>query len=340
MSGSRQIAKRLGLGRLAYKVLHEPLGKVRQSLREGGPLEQWCDERGRRAMVEAAAHLPTLVDHGNPLPFAANFLSGEKYWYQTLFCALSLQLQIDRRIDIVVFDDGSFTEATMRKMRQVMPWMRFRSAAQALADLDRFLPECRFPALRKRRLEYPHLRKLTDIHCAANDWTLVFDSDMLFFRRPDTLLDWMRDPARPFFLSDTETAYGYSADLLEELAGGPVPDRVNVGLYALNGSAIDWADVERWCGETIAREGSHYLQEQALVALLLAGHDAIRLPEADYVVMPTAAEGEAPRAVLHHYVAESKRSYFRHTWPMVFREAHAGAGNFSRRSFEKEGSLD
>lgn len=317
MSGIGKVARQLGLGRMAYQLIYRPIGALRQSIREGGPIAQYRVERARQEMIAAAGKLPQLKDSGNALPYVANFLSGEKYWYQTLFCALSLQLQIDRRIDVIVFDDGSFTEATMGKMRQVMPWMRFRTAAETLADLDQLLPESSFPALRKRRLEYPHLRKLTDIHCAANDWTLVFDSDMLFFRRPDALLDWMQAPTSPLFLSDTETAYGYSTDLLEELAGGPVPERVNVGLYALKGSLIDWAQVEWWCSETISREGSHYLQEQALVALLLAGQEAIRLPETDYVVMPQGNEGRSPRSVLHHYVAQSKRFYFRHCWPIV-----------------------
>jgi hypothetical protein len=40
-------------------------------------------------------------------------------------------------------------------------------------------------------------------------------------------------------------------------------------------------------------------------------------PAADYVTKPGRAESIAPRAVMHHYVAESKRWYFRHGWRHV-----------------------
>ena len=66
--------------------------------------------------------------------------------------------------------------------------------------------------------------------------------------------------------------------------------------------SIDWDRVEYWCRTQIEREGPHYLQPQALIALLLAGASAQALSAADYIVLPSFAEGRAPTAVLHHYV--------------------------------------
>ena len=40
-------------------------------------------------------------------------------------------------------------------------------------------------------------------------------------------------------------------------------------------------------------------------------------PAADYVTMPSRAETLAPTAVMHHYVAGSKRWYFRHGWRLA-----------------------
>jgi hypothetical protein len=65
------------------------------------------------------------------------------------------------------------------------------------------------------------------------------------------------------------------------------------------------------------------LQEQALTALLLSGQACLRLPEADYRVMPSLAEGKNPTAVLHHYVAHSKRSYFQYGWRRVLADGGA-----------------
>ncbi len=321
MTIARRLGRRLNLGELVLRYFHRPLGLTRRSIEEGGPFEQRRTEAGRRAMIDAAARLPAIDDPGNPLPIACSYLSGEKYWYQTLFCAVSLQQQLDRRMDVVVYDDGSFTAATQDRMRRVLPWIRFIDKGQVQAALDRHLPADRFPTLRRRRLDYPHLRKLTDLHCAATGWTLVLDSDMLFFRRPDALLDWIERPDRPVFMQDVATSYGYSDALLNELTGRAMPERINVGLYALDGATIDWARTETWCAEQLRREGPHYLQEQALVAMLLALRDPVALPDRDYVVMPSLAEGRDPTAALHHYVASAKRSYFQRCWRRVVARA-------------------
>jgi hypothetical protein len=326
MSTLRALAQKLRIGELALRYFHRPLGLLKHMIDEGGPFEQRRTEAGRLAMIEAAGRLPAMNDPGNPLPIACTYLSGEKYWYQTLFCAVSLQQHVDRRVEVVVFDDGSFTAATQDKMRRVLPWIRFVNDNEVRSALDRHLPEAQFPSLRRRRLEYPHLRKLTDLHCAAGGWTMVLDSDMLFFRRPDALIDWVESPDRPIFMQDVATAYGYSPALMTELAGRRVPGRINVGLYTLDGKTIDWTRVEAWCAAQLRREGAHYLQEQALVALQLAQLDPIALSDTDYVVKPNVAEGRDPQSILHHYVLNSKSSYYQHCWPLVAERAEQRRG--------------
>jgi hypothetical protein len=213
--------------------------------------------------------------------------------------------------------------ATCAQIRRVIPWARIVPESETAARLDALLPEARYPSLRERRRHYPHLRKLIDLHLGRTGLTLVADSDMLFFREPAALRDWFGAP-HPFHILDVATAYGYPAAFLEELAGQPVPERVNVGLYALDSGAIDWDRVEHWNARQLAEHGSQYVQEQALTAMLLAGTGAAALPRADYLVMPEATEGRAPAAVLHHYVDISKRSYFRHGWRIVERDLRSG----------------
>jgi hypothetical protein len=200
---------------------------------------------------------------------------------------------------------------------RVVPWAELIGSDTIHERLNRLLPVASFPRLRTRRLEFPLLRKLTDIHLAAAGWTLYLDSDMLFFRHPQALVSWFGQP-HALFMQDVMSAYGYSTALMKELAGGcDVPGRLNSGLYALHGPSIDWDRLEYWCRTQLEREGTSYLQEQALTALLLAGNSAEALSAADYIVLPSLAEGRAPTAVLHHYVAHSKRSYFQHGWRHV-----------------------
>jgi hypothetical protein len=319
----RGLATRLGAGGLARRYYHAPLGALRNALLAGGPLQTHRTEQGRLAMIEAARTLPPLTAPPGDGALEVSFLSGAGYWYQTLFCLYSLQVHSPVRIDPVVHDDGSLNDDTMAAITRVAPWTVFVRLPDIEARLDHGLPAARFPTLRARRIDYPHLRKLCDIHLGRRGWRAVLDSDMLFFAAPNALLDWLAAPDRPCHLVDPQRAYGYSPDLMAELSGLREPERVNVGICGLRSETIDWERLEYWCRAMLEREGASYLQEQALTALLVAGQDCLILSETDYRVMPSLAEGRNPSAALHHYVAQSKRSYFQHGWRRVLATAQA-----------------
>jgi hypothetical protein len=313
MTPLRQFASQLRPGRALYLAYYAPRAFARKCAREGA-LNLWLAARGRRAMERAARRLTPVPCGSSPDTPAVYFLSGRTFWYQTAFCAHSLLRHAGGPLRVVVLDDGSLSPPVADALRTVLPGVELVPAAEIEERLDRALPADRFPTLRRRRLEYPHLRKLTDVHAGSTGWKLVLDSDMLFFRTPTVMTDWLAVPDRPFHLTDVENAYGYSAGLLAELAGQPVPDRVNVGACGLKSDEIDWDRLEHWCRATLDREGSSYYQEQALTALLVAGQAARVAPPEDYVVLPTRAQAREPSEVLHHYVAASKAWYFRDAW--------------------------
>jgi hypothetical protein len=306
---------------LARRYYHDPLSRLGLSFREGGPFEQRRTERGRAQMIAAASALEPLENPPDGRPLEVTFLSGARHWYQTLFCIYSLASHAEARVEPIICDDGTLTHRTIEAILRVVPWARFELHDDVEARLDAVLPASRFPRLRARRIEYPHLRKLCDIHAGRQGWRLVLDSDMLFFGRPTLLIEWLERPDQPCHLIDPIRAYGYSPELLFELSGKDEPDRVNVGVCGLLSESIDWDRLEYWCGATLDREGPNYLQEQALTALLLSGQACLRLPEADYRVMPSVSEGNNPAAVLHHYVAHSKRSYFQYGWHRILADA-------------------
>ncbi len=313
----RRAAQRLSLGRAVYQLWHRPLGALARSRREGGPIAQWETARGQQAMRRAAASLPALPAPPADAP-VVSFLTGRRFWHQTAYCFWSLCRHAGRPLRAALYDDGTFDDALQTECRRLFPGVRIASAAEIEAQLDAHLPEARYPTLRRRRAVYPNLRKLTDVHAGARSWQLVLDSDMLFFRRPDALLEWLAEPKRPLHMADIQDAYGYSPGLLTSLAGQPLPTRLNVGICGLHSEDIDWDRLERWSRELEAAEGTSYYQEQALVALMLAGHDAQCLPSRDYLLLPDEAECRRPTAALHHYVDLSKRGYFRHAWRHVW----------------------
>ena len=315
-SNEQPLTTRLTAGRLVYLTVHQPLGWVERSWREGGPINQWITRRGRLSMIEAARRLPPVTA---PLAGAPEicFLTGRRFWYQTAFCLWSLTHHSGQSFIPVFLDDGSFDDALRAECLRIFPGARFPSHVETDARFESTLPLARFPALRGQRRTYLHLRKITDAHAGLHGWRLVLDSDMLFFRRPTALLDWCDVPTHPIHMQDVQDAYGYPTETLATLAGHPIPQKINVGVCGLRSDALDWEKLEWWCAQLLAKHGTSYYLEQALVALLLAGQKTVRLSATDYLLMPGEAECRSPHASLHHYVAESKRGYFRHAWRHV-----------------------
>lgn len=315
---TKALVRRLGLGRAVYRLWHTPVGALKTSIAVGGPVEQWRDRRARGRMRAAAARLEpqTLPPADTSWP-EVHFLTGARFWDQTALCLFTLQAHSGCCLQTVLHDDGSADDAIVTRLGRMFPRARWRRPADSAALLDRHLEAARYPVLRERWRVYPNIRKLIDVHLGARGWQLVLDSDMLFFRHPDFLLDWMRAPDRPLHAVDVQDSYGYPRPLLESLAGAPLPARLNVGICGLRSEDLDWDRLETWCRRLHESAGTSYYLEQALVAMLCAGRPCAVAPAEDYQVMPTEAECREPRAVLHHYVAGSKRGYYRHAWKVA-----------------------
>jgi hypothetical protein len=303
-------------GRLLYLVWYRPAEILIRSWREGGPINQWITRRGRLAMVKAAGRLPPLAPPPADAPEVC-FLTGQRFWYQTAFCFWSLCRQAGRPLRAAFYDDGTFDDSLRAECVRLFPGSRMCHAREIEASLNEHLPAARFPTLRARRQSLVLLRKLLDIHSGQSGWKIFMDSDMLFFRRPNFLLDWLEEPSQPLHMADSQNAYGYSLELLNTLAGTSVPERVNTGILGFNSGDFDWDRMESWCRRLQEAEGTSYYQEQALTAMLLAGRECQVAPADDYRLMPSEDEAKRPTAVMHHYVDLSKRGYFRHAWRRV-----------------------
>lgn len=318
---ARSVPSRLGLGRLVYRIWYAPKGAIEQRNRHGW-INTWLSARGAAQMVRAVHSLPPLARPNETAP-EIYFLSGKRFSHQTIFCAYSLAAFRSGGIRFVILDDGSLSSDERQAFETILQGCRIVGRDEIEARLDAHLPREKYPTLRARREVYPHLRKLVDVHAGLVGWKLVLDSDMLFHHRPDRLLAWIENPIAPIHMRDITSAYGYSDALLHELAGISVPQNVNVGVCGLSSGSIDWDLLEHWCRMLMTREGSHYLQEQALVALMLAHGPRVELPASEGLVCPARQEVVAPTIALHHYVAESKAWYFRFAWRAVFASAMA-----------------
>ena len=305
----------VSLGYVALKLYHQPLARLRSVIRQGGPLAIHETERQRLEMVDAAERLPALLHGPTGSAYRVHVLTGERFWYQTAFCLASLAREAGCELGAEIYDDGSLAPGLRERLARLGPGISFHAQASIHERLEAHLPASRFPVLRELWRSYPNIRKMTDVHVGRSGWKLVIDSDLLFFRRADVLIDWLANPGAVLHAVDCAESYGYSRALMERMAGAAIPPLVNVGLCGLRSDALDWEELETWCARLIAAEGRSYFLEQALVAMLAARDPgAVVAPRAEYITMPERGEVERPTAVMHHYVADSKRWYFRSGW--------------------------
>lgn len=315
-AADKNLAKRLGLGRVAYLLWFKPRGIVREWTRLGVGTKM-AMARGENAMYDAAERLEQMVWSGEELSRAPaiHFLTGKRFWAQTAFCAWTLMKHSGRPFRVMLYDDGSFDEETMALFEKVFPKaVHFIRQPEIEDRLNEHLPVEKYPTLRARRIVYPNLRKLTDIHVGQKGWQLVLDSDMLFWAKPDELVSWLEQPDLPMVMRDVENSYGYEQSNLKRLCGEEIPDRLNVGICGLKSEEVDFDQLEDWNRRLIEEYGCSYYEEQALVAMMLAGKDCLFVPESTYICMPSKNQVASGEGILHHYVADSKIHYFTTGW--------------------------
>ncbi len=297
-------------GRIVYLTVHYP-----RDFFKNGPAWHWQLAKGRRELAAAINQLtPPRAPAGEPI--ALHYLTGKRYVPLTTVALLSAQAHFGRPVQPMLYDDGSLDTEAVATVRRFFPLTRVFFKDELDAALDRVLPESRFPFLRKIRLGYIHLRKLTDIGVASPSWNVVSDSDVFFFQRPDALLDAIAS-RRACHMQDCATSYGTPPEFLGELAGTPLHPRINVGLCHLDSSSIDWDFVEHCTQAILAHHGFSYYFEQALTAVLLARAGAQPLDVADYLVYPRPQQARTPTQIALHYVDRSTLSLYQHGWRQV-----------------------
>jgi hypothetical protein len=306
---------KLTAGRLLYLLYYRPLAQCQRLVRGGSPLDQWRTRRGEAAMREAATRLnPPTVNDKEAKNHEVHLLTGDRFWHQSLFCLWSLSHHSQESLRPVIHDDGSLTPEQVDRFHRVFPQAQVRSHQTMQERLHELLPAESFPTLHERWFNYPHIRKLINPHLGNSGAKLVMDSDLLFFQRADVLFDWLDVPTGPLHAVDCETSYGYPLELMARLAGHEIAPLVNVGLTGLHSDRIDWDQLEYWASQLQAAHGTSYLQEQGLIAMMVAGQDCTIAPASDYVTNPQEPEATSCQAVMHHYVADSKRWYFQKNW--------------------------
>ncbi len=304
------------LGKIAYYGWHRPRTFVTEFFAENGFVHHRINQWHTSRMRAAARRLPPLPVAAGPRR-SAHYLTGRTFWPLSAMAAYSLQQHADGTVQPVFHSDGRLDPPTIARLRAIFPAAEFVTNEQQAQLLERFVPAGRHPTLRRLWREFVLIRKLLSVHLGRDGWNLFLDSDALFVRRPDFLLEWYARPAQPVCMEDLMDCYGYDRGLLDRLAGHPLPPRVNTGLIGLHSPSLDPDRLEFFARELVASKGVDHFLEQAMTAMLLAGRPFSCVPPADYFIPLDLAACLERRGVFQHFAGPARKWFYRYAWRMV-----------------------
>lgn len=207
-----------------------------------------------------------------------------------------------------IHDDGTFDEDTAAGWKRHFPdcTVIFKSEAdEAMSDALKPYPKCR-----ENRLKHHWFRKVFDTrHYAPSDHYIVMDSDILFFRRPRLLLDWMADPGGAFHvMRDASEKYSHPRHVIEGIMDVRMMGAVNSGLDLVPKEQFPLATIERFLDECAGNAVHYEFLEQTIFALMVSmSPDGNQLP-GGYEISWNRLRRRG--AVCRHYVGPVKQDLF------------------------------
>lgn len=204
----------------------------------------------------------------------------------------------------VLHDDGTLTDRDVEEIKRNFPDATIIRRAEADDALHEALTD--FPICRENRKKHPWFLKVFDTrHFAPHDRYIVIDSDIVFFKRPDFILEWMEaQPDTFWFMEDTKEKYSSARPGIEAAMGFPLWERVNSGLDLMVRPAVDLGLAEKFleCCAPMAREFC-FLEQTFFAVTGSASGKGGKLPP-EYEISWTNFRRRG--AVCRHYVGSFK----------------------------------
>ena len=174
-------------------------------------------------------------------------------------------LRFEPNIAVVLHDDGSLTPADLRTLRHHIKGIRIIRRAEADSMADRAMIEC--PHARAYRARVINSLELTDhLLLGSGEKLIITNSDTLFLRRPDALLQWIdRPPNQALCVHESEPYQ--QADYLARV-GSNFPPHVTLGLICFPRFVFDAKEVEMLLVQADSSFDPWYLGQNAMPALL------------------------------------------------------------------------
>lgn len=270
--------------------------------------------RGWRAAYRDYVTAPKIESYRCPdfPPNAAtvpiHILTGKDDWRLALWMLASFHYFTKRRWLVMVHDDGTLSAEAAAIFRASFPGLKLITRAEADAFMEPRLKS--HPRCRAYRESHPLALKIFDVpEMSRGERILILDSDVLFFARPDDILDWVecrRDECR--FIRDVAESSNVSAEEARERLEIALWPCVNSGVCLLPSAVVDLDFCERCFEQTGILGGHIWRVEQTLFALCASRYGRGGLLPNSYEVVLTP--NGAVSATARHYVGAVRDRFY------------------------------
>jgi len=244
-----------------------------------------------------------------PLKVPVHVLTGDKDWLLSAWALASFLHFSEVGWPIVIHDDGTLPDEAAELFKELFPSCRIIPRNQSDAEVGRALLP--YPFCLDYRNTHPLGLKVFDMaHYAGDDRFIVLDSDVLFFRKPQEILDWATKPLAKdcWFNEDVQEASLITAAEAREELGVKLWSRVNSGLCLVYRPAIDLDFCDRALALTSILRGHIWRVEQTLFALCASRNSRGGLLPRTYEV--TLKKHASKDIVARHYVGAVRDRFY------------------------------
>lgn len=244
-----------------------------------------------------------------PAAVPIHVLTGDKDWRLAAWSLASFLHYTEIGWPIVIHDDGTLTEEAVEVFGELFESCRIILRAESDAEMSRVLLP--YPFCHDYRNTHPLGLKVFDMaHYSSGERLIVLDSDVLFFRKPQEILDWAMATTTKdcWFNEDVQEASLITATEAREELHVKLWSRVNSGLCLLSRGAIDLDFCDRALALTSILRGHIWRVEQTLLALCASRQGKGGLLPPTYEV---SLKRNAGRDVIaRHYVGVVRDRFF------------------------------
>lgn len=262
-------------------------------------LRHWYVEHFLTHRITAWRGDPNLPSADVPL----HFLSSKHDWKMALWMLVSFRELTGRRWPLIFHEDGSLGDNEFDIFRAMFPEIRVITRREADSEMKLVLKN--FSRCDEYRRKMPHAIKSFDIpHFCQSDRFLMIDPDVIFFQRPQEILEWVdhhedkscwfnRDFQEPSPISPIQAKVDLGIDLLP---------RVNSGLCMLHKATVsDLRAMESYLTHpALQNPNVQWRVEQTLLALTASREKRGGLLPPSYEVSPNKHKRSG--CVARHYV--------------------------------------